>query len=359
MSTVSKRLMLMFGGIVFILLAFILNSGIIRAILMFLGIISLTISNSIERNNKKVFIPLFLLIFFFFMVATDYLLVTSLKKEPIFAYSVVSTGKDKVYNAIGYRVWVCNDKENTFKVDPLYKLGYLCSTQDMVAESINNVLPKIYSDFNRYKDSYIKITGKLTKIVNETEIYMNTYKEIDNEIVYDEDYELDVHFNMANQEVAKYNLNDEITIVGKVISKEDAIKIIDSNFVTVGVFESSDEYDFDVNTNIYCQYDKNLWFETKEKIYYKSCINSISLNISGGNYTIEAALKNGVVSLEDLKNSSLGYLTNSKDKSVIYTFNNFKILECDPSSSKDVIIGRNEMSFDDGYCKTHNDGVGV
>lgn len=360
MSTVSKRLLTMFGGIILILIALILNSGIIRPIFIFIGIILLAISNSIERNNNKFFLPLFLIIFFFFMVAIDYLLVTSLKKEPIFTYSIVSTGKNKVYNAFGYRVWKCDDNENTFKVDPLYKLGYLCSTQDMTTESINNALPKIYSDFKRYKDNYIKVTGKLSKIVNNTEIYMNTYDDNGDDISFNDNYILDVHFNMANQEVSKYTINDEITIVGKVSAKEDnKIKIIDSNFVVVGVFEQNDDYDFDVNTNIYCQYDKELWFETKEKLFFKSCINSINLNISGGNYTLEAALKNGVVTLEDLKNSSLGYLTNSKDKSIIYTFNNFKILECDPSSSKDVIIGRPEMSFDDGYCKTYTDGVGV
>lgn len=357
MSVVSKRLITMFLGIFLIFISFLFKGGIIRPIFAFIGIVLLTYSNTSERTNKKLFIPLFAIIFFFFMVALDYLLVTTLKKEPIFAYSIVSTGNNKVYNAIGYRVWVCDEKEKVFKVDPLYKLGYYCSTQDMTSESINNILPKIYSNFNRYKDSYIKITGRLTKIVNETQIYMNTYKEEDDVYVYDDNI-LDVNFNVPSLEISKYNLNDEITIVGKVISKNDnKIKIIDSNFVTIDSYETSETYNFDVNTNIYCQYEKELWFETKDKVFYKSCINNITLNIADGNYKLEAALKNGVITYDDIKNTAAGFLTNSKDKSVIYVFNNFKVLECDPSTSRDVIIGRNEMSFEDGYCKSYTEGV--
>ena len=361
MSKVSRRLISMFLGVILIVIAFILKTGYIRAILAFLGIISLTYSNTVERNNKKLFLTLFAIIFFFFMVALDYLVVGAFKREPIFSYNIVSIGKNKVYNAIGYRVWVCNgkDKDKVFKLDPLYKLGYYCSTQDMTADNINNALPKIINDFDRYKDNYIKITGRLSKIVNETELYMNTYKEINEQYVYD-DLLLDVNFNMPSLEMSKYKVDDELTIVGKVTSKDNnSVKIIDSNFVTVGSVESNEDYNFDVNTNIYCQYDKELWFETKDKIIYKSCINDIKLNISGGNYTFEAALKNGVITMEDLRMAAEGYLTNSKDNAVIYTFNNFKILECDPSNSKDVIIGRPEMSFDDGYCKTYSEGVGV
>ena len=359
MSKVSQRLISMFLGIILIVIAFILKSGLLRAIIAFLGIISLTYSNSIERNNKKIFLPLFAIIFFFFMVALDYLVVGAFKKEPIFTYSIVSTGKNKVYNAIGYRVWVCNSKDKAFKVDTLYKLGYYCSTQDMTSDNINNALPKIINDFDRYKDTYVKITGRLTKIVNETELYMNSYKEVDEQVVYN-DYLLDVNFNMPSLEMTKYTVNDELTIVGKVVSQDNnSVKIIDSNFVTVGSIEDNEEYNFDVNTNIYCQYDKELWFEAKGNLYYKSCINSISLNIAGGNYTFEAALKNGVITLEDLKNAADGYLTNSKDNAVIYTFNNFKILECDSNNSKDIIIGRPEMNFDDGYCKIYDEGVGV
>ena len=353
MSQVSRRLISMFTGIFLIIVSFILKGGIFRPILNFIGIILLTYSNACERSNKKLFLPLFGIIFFFFMVALDYLAVTTLKKEPIFAYSIVSTGNNKVYNAIGYRVWICDEKEKIFKVDPLYKLGYYCSTQDMTSESINNILPHIF------EDSYIKITGRLTKIVNTTEIYMNTYKEDSDTYLYD-DYILDVNFNVPSLEISKYNLNDDITIVGKVTSKTDnTIKIIDSNFVTIGSYETSETYNFDVNTNIYCQYDKELWFETKDKVFYKSCINNISLNIADGNYKLEAALNNGVITYEDIKNAAEGFLTNSKDKSVIYIFNNFKVLECDPTSSRDVIIGRTEMTFEDGYCKSYTEGVGV
>ena len=91
MSTVSKRLLTMFIGIILIVIAFILNSGVIRVILAVSGIVFLTISNSLERNNKKLFLSLFAIIFFCFLVSLDYLIVGAFKKSPIFSYSIIKT----------------------------------------------------------------------------------------------------------------------------------------------------------------------------------------------------------------------------------------------------------------------------
>ena len=73
------------------------------------------------------------------------------------------------------------------------------------------------------------------------------------------------------------------------------------------------------------------------------------------------AIKNKVITIKDLENNASGYLTNSTDASIIYSYENFKVLVCDSSNSKDIIVGRNSMSFSDGYCKneTDNNDVGV
>ena len=84
MSTVSKRLITLFIGIGLILIAFILNSGVIRVILAILGLAFLTISNSLERSNKKIFLVLFSIVFFCFLVSLDYLIVGAFKKHQYF-----------------------------------------------------------------------------------------------------------------------------------------------------------------------------------------------------------------------------------------------------------------------------------
>lgn len=348
MSDVSKRLTSLFFGVLFVVFGFVTKTIILRPILVVLGIILLTISNSIERNNKKIFIPLFFILFSLFIIALDYLIVGAFKKAPIFSYSIVKTADSTVYNAIGYRVWICNDKNNTFKVDNLYKLGYYCSSYNITAENIDNILPKLYNNFELYQDAYIKVTGRISSIISNQELYMQIYDE-----QFDDDYVLDVQFNFSTEEITKHKILDEVTLIGKVASKEgNIIKIVDSNFMTKSDISNSNlSYKFDVNSNIYCAYDKELWFKLDNRVYYRSCINSIDINVNNESYDLSFALKNNIVSLDDLKDLSEGFLTNSKDESKIYIYNSFKILECNNSVNSEIILGKSSMSFDDGYCK--------
>ena len=350
MNNELKRLITMFLGLILIIVGFVINKEILRPILVLLGIISLTISNAIERNNKKVFIPLFAIIFFLLMVALDYLVVGAFKKTPIFSYSIVSTNKSTVYNAIGYRVWVCHNTKD-FKVDPLYKLGYYCSNKDITAESINNILPKIVDNFDLYKDAYMKINGKVSKIVSDKEFYMQVYDEIDNTLTFNNAYILDINFNYANEALKNYKELDDVTIVGKIDSFDgNMVKVIDSNFLTRTDNNNTDQYTFDVNSNIYCEYDKDMWFMNGNIAIYRSCINSLDVKLNDKLYDLSFAIKNNMMTLDELKDAAEGFLTNSKDASKIYIYNNFRMLECE---NTDIIIGKESLSFDNGYCNAY------
>ena len=357
MSTVAKRLTTLFFGTLLIATGFIIDFDIIRPILVIVGIILLTISNSLERNHKKVFLPLFFIMFLLFMIALDYLVVGAFKKTPIFSYSIVKTSDSTVYNSIGYRVWVCNDKDKSFKVDTLYKLGYYCSSYNITAEQIDNILPKLYDNFELYKDAYIKVVGRISNIKNNQEFYMQIY---DNN-KFDDKYTLDVLFNFPSEEISKHYVLDEVTIIGKVESISDnTIKLVDSNFMTQSNLTTDySSYSFDVNSNIYCAYDKELWFQEKDHVFYKSCINSVDIIINKEKY-LSYAIKNDLITLDELKDLAEGFLSNSKDSSKIYIYNNFRLLECNKSNNSDLIIGKTTMSFDDGYCAfTDNSEVGV
>ena len=352
MSDKSKRILTLIVGIITIIIGFIINTNILRSVLVITGIILLTISNSIERNNKKVFIPLFLILFFLFITALDYLVVGAFKRTPILSYSIVKTSDSTVYNAMGYRVWVCNDKDKSFKVDTLYKLGYYCSSYNMASVTIDNILPKLYNNYSMYEDAYIKVTGKISKTISSQEFYMQIY----NDDQFDEQYILDVYFNFPLDEVSKRNILDEVTIIGKVDNKQNnIIRLTDSTFMTKSDITNNNDYNFNVNSNIYCAYDKDLWFKLDNRVVYRSCINSIDVFINNYSYDLSFALENEVLSLEELKDLSEGYLTNSKDDAKIFIYNNFKILECNSSSSSDLIIGTPSLSFEDGYCKATYD----
>ena len=357
MNIVQKRFISLIIGVIFLAIALVLNSfSLLRAILAIFSIIIITYSMQLERSHKFVFIPLFVIVLSSFVIGIDYLNVSIFKRTPMVTISVVSNENGSVYNAIGYRVWKCNDKD--LFVDPLYKVGYYCEADSMSAESINNVLPTIISNFDHYKDNYIKIIGRVSSIENASMFTMCTYREINNEIKYNDNYKLIVNFNIANDKLAKLQANDIVTVIGKVESQEgNKIVLVDSKFKDE--ITSQGDVSFDAESNIYCEYDKELWFQTTDKIYYKSCINDVNITVDNKMYNLLNAISNNVITLKQIENESLGYESQSKDDSIMYKYKDFNILVCDPSYSRDVIVGRTTMAFTDGYCKHIEENRGV
>ena len=350
MNKVNKRFITLAIGIVLLTVALLMSKfGLLRAILCILSIIILTYSNQLERTNKKVFIPLFIIIFTLFVVALDYLVVGAFKKPPIFTYTIVSSNNGTVYNALGYRVWSC--KDNTFKVDPLYKLGYYCDKESMSAENINNVLSTIVNNFNYYEGSYVKVIGRVSGKLNDNSFYMQMFKEEDNTIRFDDTMRLIVQFDYNNKDFASLSVNSIVTVLGKIERNENNnIYMIDSSFTKESV--SSGDVIFGAETNIYCEYDKQLWFQTSDNLFYKSCIEDVNLKINDNVYNLQNAIQNNLITLEEIKDDATGYQTQSKDGSRIYKYKDFNMLVCDPTISRDIIIGRLEMDFSDGYCNT-------
>ncbi len=348
MSTVYKRFVTLVVGIILLIIALFLNRfNLVRVILSLASIVFLTYSSQIERNNKILFIPLFAIIFTFLVIALDYLCVSTLKHIPIFTYNITSTESGKVYNAIGYRVWSCQNK--TFKVDPLYKLGYYCEKENLTSENINNVLSNIENDFNRYSDNYVKVIGRVSKVIDDKTILMQSYDEYEDMIRFNETINLYVSFNIGSKEISNLEQNTLVTIIGKIDRKDNNnIYMIDSKISMSSV--STDDINIDADSNIYCEYDKELWFQTTDNIFYKSCINDINIKINGNLYNLYNALKNNLITFDEIKNEALGYQEQSSDESVIYNYEGFKIMVCDPRRSKDIIVGKSTMDFSDGYC---------
>ena len=203
MNIAKKRIISLVLGVLFLAIALLLNNfNLLRAILAFLSIVLITYSMQLERNSKKIFIPLYVIVLTFFTIGVDYLNSSLFKKTPIITTSIISNAHGTVYNAIGYRVWKCDNDQ--VKVDPLYKIGYYCEVDYMSAESINNALPTIASNFDHYKDNYIKIIGRVTQVDNETMFTMETYKELNNEIRYNHEFKLLVNFNIGSRKTISF-----------------------------------------------------------------------------------------------------------------------------------------------------------
>ena len=357
MSIVKKRIISLILGVIFLGIALILNSfNLVRAILAITSVILITYSMQLERDSKKIFIPLYVIVLTFFVIGVDYLNVAMFKRTPIITLSIVSNEHGTVYNAIGYRVWKCDDEQT--KLDPLYKIGYYCEASYMSAESINNVLPLIVSNFEHYKNNYVKIIGRVTKIESDTSFYMYAYSDKDNIVKYNQEYKLVVNFNYADNKISKLQENDIVTVIGKVENKNgNEVFLVDSRIKDE--ITSQGDVTFDAENNIYCEYDKELWFQTDNNIFYRSCINDVNIRIDNREYNLLNAISNNVITLQQITEESQGYNTQSKDNSIMYVFKDFNILVCDPAYSRDVIVGRTTMSFEDGYCNKVEENRGV
>ena len=348
MNVVTKRFISLIIGIILLVIGLLLNRfNMIRFFLCLVSIILLTYSSQLERDNKKLFIPLCAIFFFFFILSLDYLCVCTLKRIPIFSYSVVKNEEGTVYNSFGYRVWSC--KNNTFKVDPLYKVGYFCDVRNAREENINNVLSTVVNNFDEYKGTYVKIIGRVASVIDSKSFYMQSYKEENGIIKFDETNKLYVLFDVEDKTVSNLMSGSVITVSGKIERKEDSdIYMIDSKVVKEN--ESAGKL-YVENDNGKCEYAKEYWFSTSTNTYYKSCIKDINMNINNNNYNLASALQNNIITLDEIKNEANAYLTQSKDNSKMYVYDYFKILVCDSSKNNDIIIGQTTMEFGDGYCK--------
>jgi len=348
MSVVTKRFLSLIIGIILLVIALLMNRfNIIRVVLCLISIILLTYSNQIERNNKKVFIPLFIIFFFFFIISLDYLCVCTLKRTPIFSYSVVKSESGNVYNAFGYRVWYCGDK--TFKVDPLYRVGYYCNVKYETSENINNVLSNVINNFEQYEGTYVKIIGRVSKVVDDKTFYMESYIDDNGDIKFDETNKLYVEFNNSSKDVANLVSGSIISVSGKIDRlKDNDVYMIDSSIINENLSDSKIITESDNGT---CEYGKEYWFKTSDNTYYKSCVKEVNMSINNYIYNLEKALQNNLITLDEIKNEANAYITQDKDNSIMYVYDYFKILVCDESNSNDVIIGQSTMEFSDGYCK--------
>lgn len=357
MSIIKKRIISLVIGTLFLIIALALNTfNLFRTILALSSIVLVTYSMQLERNSKKIFIPLYVIVLTFFVIGIDYLNVSLFKKTPIITTSIITNESGVVYNGIGYRVWKCNNSD--IKVDPLYRIGYYCEVENMSAESVNNALPTINDNFDHYKGNYVKILGRVSKVENDSKFIMETYKEINNTVQYNNQFKLLVNFNYGSNKVTELKENDIVTVVGRIESKfGNEITMVDAKFKDEAT--SQGDVSFDAENNIYCEYDKELWFQTDKNIYYKSCINDVNITVDNKQYNLMNAISNSIITLEQIENESLGYETQSKDNSTMYKYKDFNILVCDRSYSRDVIVGRSSMSFTDGYCNNVEENRGV
>lgn len=325
----------------FIIIPFFINIySIYKLISIGIGIILLDIS---FIYNKKIniflliYIPILLIIFTY---AVDYIKTYTLNISPIYVIENKINDNVSIYNSIFYRVYRCN---NEYIFDNDYKKNYLCDTSYINNIDINTLLSDPLDSYKKYKNDFIKVTGKISKIVGSNNILMQSYTVLDSTmngyVKFDESSKLKV--NLDNVDINKYRIYDYITVVGLLSDYDKDMKELTLIDVVVEDNNLYDRYDLQVIESNVCNKEIKNYSES----LYTYCIENIYLNYKVDKYELSYALKDKRITFEDLtRNIEKDYI---KDKT-IYKFDKFNILSC--SDNKKIIINK-DVLIDYSFCE--------
>ena len=358
-KVIKLNFILILVSILFIIIAFIINkSTVIRPILWIISAILLSINIFYNNKPKVITIILFVVLLFGGSIILDGVLSITFKRIPVFSYNIITSGNTKVYNAIGIRVWQC-DKDNykDLIVDPFYKDGYMCDSDDIDVLDSNSFLNSIVSNYSEYKNKYIKIKGKISRKTGQNYIEMQPYEAktitVNGYVTFADNITLRILLNNNFKELDDYDIYDEIVVLGIIKNLE-----MENNKYVVYMNESKivsnidlNEFEIAATKSAVCSNEKKLIYSNEVNDVYNYCLEEIIISYSDNNkYEMANALSSNKLKVNDLLINPIREINNEDDNSIIYKYNTYSVLVCDNSISKDIIIGPEDMNFKNITC---------
>ena len=329
----KKKLILIIISLLLIVVPYFINVySIYKLISLSIGIILLDLS-FIFGKKVNIFLLIYLpIVLMIFTYGLDYIKTYTLKLSPIYVFENKINEKVSIYNSLFYRVYECDD---IHYFDNNYKKNFICNTELVEEININKLLNEPKESYKEYKNEFIKVTGKISKISGTSSIEMQAYTEVDGQVngyvKFNETSKLIINLNKID--ISNYKIYDYITVVGLVNDydkKNNEITLIDTK---VEERELYSEYEIHV-----IESDKNK-LGLKEYIddYYLYGIENIYLDYKIDKYELSYALKDKKITFEELiKDAEIETEENTK----LYKLEKFNILSC--SENKNYIINKNE-----------------
>ncbi len=330
-------------GLVLFLIALLINkSSVIRLLLTLVGVGF--VFYTFKRENRKINV-LLIVLFIICSIFIDSIVSSTLVRIPIFAYNITTSGNTRVYKAIGYRIWQC-DKNSTknMKVDKFYTKGYSCDASDIETIDSNSFLNSVIENYDDYKDTYVKIKGKISKKNSRNSIEMQPYEQsnitLNGYVTFADNITLKILFYKDFDELDLYDIYDEIIVVGVVKTLEHnddkfVIYLTESIMISASNF---DKYEMIVNEQATCENGtKNILYSSDEYDLYAYCLEDVFVNYGENKYELSSALSSGKISIDELFAGPIES-SNLEDGSELYKFEKYSVLKCNKEKSKDIVI---------------------
>jgi len=343
-------------SLIIILAIYIFNRlNFIRPILWFVALIfiSIFIKKYSKLTAMETLYALFIL--FFVSIVLDGIIVTVFKRIPAYTYNVVSSDKVNIYYSPGLRVWQCNKESyKDLLVDQFYNNGYMCSANDISTIESNSFLNSVIENFDEYHNKYVKVYGKISKKNSqksiemrpyiESEVKVNGYVEFSNSVV------LKIFFEKNENILDEYDVYDDITVLGLVKNMEGS----SGNYIVymdeAKILGTADLNDFSISvtTEKKCS-NKKLLISNEKTDVYSYCLSEIFVSANGTTNELVDMFSSNKITEKDLYKDS-EKVEKDDNGNRIYRMNNYSVLVCNSSYSKDIIIGRDKLKFNDVEC---------
>lgn len=339
----NKKDFLYIFGLFFLVSSIILDRfNLIRALLLLLGLI-LVITRIIISKRKlftKVIVPILLIIIIYII---DFNLFVYLNKVPILVIEYKSSDTVSTYNSLFYRIYNCSDE---LILDEYYEQNYLCQSENLDEININNFILEPIESFKEYKNSFVKLTGKVSKTLGESIIELNYYTEnsdnINGYVEFDESKKVKVFFNNSIN-LSNYYIYDYITVIGNVHKLEDndgnfIIHLKDSIIVPNDLYSSYEIITTDANICNINQY--------VEPNIYTYCLDNIRVKYNTDIiYDLSYVLTDKRLRIEELINVDVILYENNS----FYELSNFNVQVC---LNKDIYLVSKNIGINNELCES-------
>lgn len=337
-------------------------NNIIRLILTIISLIILSVRQHKLLGKNQKYLPLYSLAYLIAIILLDSICVVMLNKIPIYAINIINDNNMRVYNALGYQVWQCDKKSNdNLIIKPFYNKGYLCSIEEIENVGINELITSLNNNYEDYRNTYVKVTGKISKKEGQNYIEMKSYQEdednLNGYVTFSDTIKLAILFENNEDKLDVYDMYDEITVVGKIKNMEttnDTRTIYMTEAELVSKLKL-DEYTVKVNSipkrNI--KDEKTLIHQTKDNDIYIYGIKDFVVTFDDVEYELPAVLSSNKLDIKKLIKDANNTVTDLKDpnnKTTLYKLEDYNIVVCDPSNSKDIIFTSPKLTLDDITC---------
>lgn len=337
----KSKIILLITSINLIILPLIINKySIYKLFLLIIGIILLDIYVFLNKKNKlnyAIFLPIMLLIITY---GIDYIKTAVFKISPIFVLENKINEKVSIYNSLLYRVYKCNQE---YILDNLNYNGYVCDSHLLNNNDINILLSEPLESYQKYQNDFIKVTGKISKIIGNSSIDLKTYIKDENNNLngYVKFYETsNLKIILKGLDVTNYHIYDYITVIGLVSNynkdKSEIIltnpKIVENNLYT--------NYDFQIIESVTCD---NSLKEYTENLY-TYCTEDIYLDFGVDKYELSYVLKDKKITIEQLIEKSEH---EELENGILYKLDKINILSC--NNEKNIVLKDNEK-IEKSWC---------